>query len=389
MYSAEQYLNEETVFQLERFSDQAFKAAGKAVKLKSIVRSVEDAVTTIKGPLLPWGLVPYYETPYWDLLDSDQKLKLNHLSWALFYKLIALAELPQTTAKTVFGARLTPYSSAKIRRYLFQEAEEEIDHVAAHTAIANVVEKHYLGKACLNTEAIPITSVKSQSLPLVAKLIAGYRRKGYADQLLGTLQENIKFVDLDGVSAFFDDEDPQMRLSKYAMYEAMKFTQVCYSREWEHRVSRDEEVVRVAKNYAGHHNVDEARHVGWGKLAAISFIEGLGDKDLSLAWSSMFVDYWRKYGTIFSLDPALLWWRTLPACMIAITQNVFNVNEARATEYALDYLLTYKPSTVMQETSVGQATKIRKLMMELPLTDSDRAEILKTLHLLETHWQAV
>jgi hypothetical protein len=90
------------------------------------------------APLVPDAFAIGRRTPFWDLLGEEERLALNHWTWALMYTRITDGEEFVRVANRVLAAALRPHAG-EIADLIAREAAEENDHIAAFARLRDQV----------------------------------------------------------------------------------------------------------------------------------------------------------------------------------------------------------------------------------------------------------
>ena len=97
------------------------------------------------APLAPWEMSLGFHTPHWATLDEEQRLALNHWTYAMMYFRIGDGErfvVLVNHAVAAFFTQDEPQLAALMRL----ECEEEVDHIAAFARVLDAVRRrHQMG----------------------------------------------------------------------------------------------------------------------------------------------------------------------------------------------------------------------------------------------------
>lgn len=98
---------------------------------------------------IPEYLSPLYGTEFYNTLNDEQKIVLNHMGWVAHYQYSVIGEVMTLKYNNACAAIFEAQGYGDIARYLKRESEEEITHIETFTRIGEKVEREYMGKASI------------------------------------------------------------------------------------------------------------------------------------------------------------------------------------------------------------------------------------------------
>lgn len=117
------------------------KANASEVRLRPIALGFDMAEAKDR-PFFPWQLTPFYGSPVWEALSTEQRLCLNHLQFVIHYTGLGFSE-KGTIYYDGMASACVPEKYAPLADYLRREAEEEHDHIGCFWTLAVKILDHY------------------------------------------------------------------------------------------------------------------------------------------------------------------------------------------------------------------------------------------------------
>lgn len=102
-----------------------------------------------KQQWLPEYLAPLYGTAFYNTLNDEQKLVLNHMGWVAHYQYSTIGEVMTLKYNNHCADIFSAHGYDTIARYMRRESEEEITHITTFSRIGEVVERYYTGDAII------------------------------------------------------------------------------------------------------------------------------------------------------------------------------------------------------------------------------------------------
>lgn len=102
-----------------------------------------DWLSALKDrPLVPWEMSLGFHTPYWASFSEEQRLALNHWTYAMMYFRIGDGERFVVCSNLVVAELLAPFEP-ELAGLLRLETDEEVDHIKAFGRIFSAVQARH------------------------------------------------------------------------------------------------------------------------------------------------------------------------------------------------------------------------------------------------------
>ena len=98
---------------------------------------------------IPEHLSAFYGTEFYNTLNDEQKLALNHMGWIAHYQYSVIGEVMTLKYNNACADIFHAHGYTDIARYLRRESEEEITHITTFSRMGEIVERFYTGDAII------------------------------------------------------------------------------------------------------------------------------------------------------------------------------------------------------------------------------------------------
>ena len=110
-------------------------------------------------PLVPWAFCLGVDTPHWGSFTDEQRLELNHWTYAMMYFRIGGGERFVLVSNAAV-AELLQQDEPELAALLHLETEEEKDHLAAFARVARALESLH-GYSAADMPVKPLRPVRA------------------------------------------------------------------------------------------------------------------------------------------------------------------------------------------------------------------------------------